>query len=417
MKHDTHSPHSSRLGRALLLLLLIAALGTADCGGGGGDEKQAPVVKTVVPGQGVTVEQVDFNLPGGRDPYSTWGRLVLDPSALREAGLASGYICVVTEKGWAVVNMPVPGPNEPRQSMFFDLGLDQSEPLGATSIDVMHSSLPLRDVRAYTAQRIPFTVQSWVFEAHGVGPNVDLEKYIPPDDAPRVFELAELPLVQAITYSNLQAVTNVECANNQCFPMAVANGLQYLENNGAISVPHNHVMGLGLAGDPTLDTLVGQLDDFADRVIFTRRSGVGVWFEPMIDGLFAYLLENSLDGILTFRHQDVGYGETIPVGNYSALGSTSLNDGATVSWTWIDERMSEGCAVTMVYQPHAVRITGTGRTLGQYWIRYSHDANQSTDAAGLESVFTYLTDPDADGLLNMDGSAWREIRWVWAACP
>jgi len=63
-----------------------------------------------------------------------------------------------------------------------------------------------------------------------------------------------------------------------------------------------------------------------------------------------------------------------------------------------------------------VRITGSGRTLGQPWIRYSHDSNQTNDASGLENVVTFLSDPDGNGLLNMGGSS-REIRWVWAACP
>ena len=77
--------------------------------------------------------------------------------------------------------------------------------------------------------------------------------------------------------------------------------------------------------------------------------------------------------------------------------------------------MQDGCAVTMVYVAQAVRITGAGKALGPPLIRYSHDSNQWNDNSGLENVITYLSDPDNNGRLNMDGSA-REIRFVWAGC-
>jgi hypothetical protein len=136
----------------------------------------------------------------------------------------------------------------------------------------------------------------------------------------------------------------------------------------------------------------------------------------MIDGTFEYLQDHGLDGLLTWRHQDRGYGSVIPAGNFTAFGSTSVDDGATVSWNWIDDRITDGCAVGLVFIAHAVRVTGAGMTLGRPWIRYSHDAQQANDSAGLENVVTFLSDPDGNGLLNMDGSG-REIRFVWAACP
>ena len=193
--------------------------------------------------------------------------------------------------------------------------------------------------------------------------------------------------------------------------------LQFLEDQGEITVPHDHSQGIGGVGNATSNTLVGQLDLYANRSVTSRLSGDGVWFDPMISGVFEYLQDNGLTGSLTFRHQDIGYpsGE-IPVGNYSGFGSTSTADAADITWDWIDARIQDGCAVNMVYIAHAVRITGAGKTLGLPWIRYSHDSSQSSDVVGLENVIAFLSDPDGDGLLNMNGSS-HELRFVQAACP
>ena len=421
MRAGSHGSSWKGRGRGWIVLGTISALlGIAGCGGG--DEWKpspapAPVVTAVLPGQGISVQQVDFDFPGGTEYGSTWGRLVLDPSVMsRAANLRDGYVSVVTSKGWAVANVPVPAAGQPAHAIFFDLGLEQAGTVLDTVVEVRHSSVPLEDIRQYLEAPVTFPVQSWLWRAYGVGPWAELEKLAPPKVPPYTFQLTDRPVLERFTFSHLQDVTNVECALNQCFPMAVANGLQFLEDGGWIAIPNDHGMGIGVTGDPTANTLVAQLDFYSDRSVTTRTNGSGVWFEPMIDGTFEYLQDNGLDGILTFRHQDRGYGSTIPAGNYTAYGSTSLDDGATVSWNWIDDRIQDGCAISMVFIAHAVRITGSGRTLGRPWIRYSHDANQFNDSVGRENVICFLDDPDNNGLLNFGGSS-NEIRWVWAACP
>ena len=397
--------------------LLLATVLSSACGGGDKAAEPKPVVTALAPGQGVSIQQVDFYAPGGEQPNSTWGRLVLDPDVLnRQSDLRGGFVSVVTANGWAVVNVPVPTVGEPAHAIFFDLGLAAPGAIKGAEVDVTHSNVALPDVRPYLTERIFFPVDRWVSQAHGLGDSVDLERILPPEKPPYTIALASIPPFQLATFSHMQTVTNIQCAYNQCFPMATANCLQYLEHEGVIGVPNNHVMGIGVATDPSFNTLVGQLDFRANRTVFSRTSGFGVWFAPMIEGAFSYLEDAGLDGILTFRHQDRGYGQTLPAGDYTAFSSTSEDDGATVSWSWIDDRVTDGCGVTMIFSAHAVRITGSGKVLGRPWIRYSHDANQLDDTEGLENVVTFLSDTDADGLLNMDGSA-VEIRWVWAACP
>ena len=399
-------------------LLLAAALSSA-CGGGNGGPaaEPKPIVSTLGPAQGVSIQQVDFYAPGGEQPGSTWGRLLVDPEVLsRKLDLRGGFVSVVTNKGWAVVNVPVPALGEPPHAIFFDLALVEPGAIKGTDVDITHSNVALRDVRPYLTEPIFHATDRWVSQAHGIGDWPDLEKVLPPQQPPYTFELANLPLFQLETFSHMQDVTNIQCALNQCFPMATANALQYLENEGVLGVPNNHGIGIGVAADPSFNTLVGQLDFHAGRSVVSRTNGSGVWFTDMIDGTFAYLKDAGLDGVLTFRHQDRGYTQLIPNGNYTAFSSTSQDDGASVSWDWIDDRITDGCGMTMVYVAHAVRITGSGKVLGRHWIRYSHDSSQLNDGTGLENVITYLSDSDGDGLLNMDGSS-REIRWVWAACP
>ena len=345
------------------------------------------------------------------------GRLLLDPVALsRNGGVQDGYISLVTAEGWAVANVPVPGPGQPPHAIYFSLGITKSTPVSAIGLDVKHSDKALQDVTPYLAEPVEWSVQKWVWRALGVGPVQQLE-IAPPEVGPAVLQFEDLPAFEAITFSHLQPITNIQCAWNQCYPMAWSNCLQFLEDQGAITVPHDHSQGIGVVGDATSNTLVGQMDLYANRAVTSRLNGSGVWFAPMIDGVFEYLQDNGLTGSLTFSHQDDGYptGE-IPAGNYAAFGSTSTAAGANITWDWIDARIQEGCAVNMVYVAHAVRITGTGKTLGQPWIRYSHDSNQGSDVTGLENVIAFLTDPDGDGLLNMNGSS-HELRFVQAACP
>jgi hypothetical protein len=407
-------------GACLVLAAALTTLGPPGCGGGGdgeGPPSGEPVVKTLEPGQGITVQQVEFDFPGGSDPNSTWGRLLLDPAALsRIGGVQDGYVSLVTGAGWAVANVPVPRPGEPPHAIFFSLDIKQSMPVGDMEFDVKHSDQALEDVTPYLAQPIVWAVEKWVWQAQGVGPVEEME-IAPPKEGPAVLQFEDLPVFEALTFSHLQAITNVQCAWNQCYPMAWANCLQFLEDQGEITVPHDHSQGIGVTGNATSNTLVGQLDLYANRSVTSRLNGGGVWFAPMIDGVFDYLQDNGLTGALTFRHQDDGYptGE-IPAGSYSGFGSTSASDGAQITWDWIDARIQEGCAVNMVYIAHAVRITGTGRTLGVPWIRYSHDANQASDVSGLENVIAFLSDPDGNGLLNMNGSS-HELRFVQAACP
>lgn len=193
----------------------------------------------------------------------------------------------------------------------------------------------------------------------------------------------------------------------QCFPMAIANSLQYLENRNAFfSVPHDHVPGL--YGD---DSLVGQLDLYAGRETTSRMSGPGVWFVPMMEGKFEYLAENGLANRLVHKHQGYGYGgagNQLPPGDFTHAGITSKDEGGKVTFDWIEEQLRSCEDVEVVKDGHAVRVFGCGKNLGKPYLRYKHDGWQSNDANGLDEVQVYVEDLDGDGMMNW-GAGSQEI--------
>lgn len=290
-------------------------------------------------------------------------------------------------------------------------------------LKLRHSSHPAGDVRLMVNHddfdRFPVTI--WVWNAKGAGPTFKVDPGPPPATVPKG---SAVPVGRE-TFAYYQQITNQQTANNQCVPMALANSLQFLENDSALIVPHKH--STGLKGDKTL---VGKLDTTCNRPVTNRKKGEGVCFKPMADGKFKYLKDNKLTGVLSHRHQGRGWCKPLPTGNYTSHGSTSQDDGSAPTWNWMCRRLRNGCDIEAVFSyedvkgnitgGHAVRITGCGMVTGQEWVRYSHDAQQTdvdtSDTQGLESVVVWPADLDNDGLLNFDVQQ-RELRFVFAECP
>ncbi len=414
-----------------LVPIVVAAFLTPACGGGGGSDPggqdpggEAPppeqLVRRLEPGQGVRVMQVDFELDLNSVTNSTWGRVQLDPEVIAaHLGEEGGYVNVATEGGWAVVNMPVPPPTEPPLVTYFHLDAEEGDPLELVAVRVQHSRYPIADITEWADDLAAFEVEDWLSAKGGVTNEPTEDPGLPPLSVPVG---TAVPVGQE-TYTFFQPVTNVQCAESQCFPMAVANCLQFLEDGVHLAVPYAHV--LGLRGD---NTLVGVLDGDFYRFVQSRSVGDGSSFIEAVDGTFKWLRESLQETSLTYRHQDRGWGtvgvDSLPGGNYTKDGVTSVDDGALVSANWLEQRVRDGCAVVAVYHEstggHAVRVTGFGRIGGIPWVRYSHDDVQTswdpTDTKGLENVWFMLADSDGDGQLNM-GSQSRELDFAWALCP
>ena len=418
--------HARRLLCTAMLCLLASCGGG---GGGGGDEGTELRTVPLPPGSGITMQRVYFGEPFDGSSAPTWGRIVIDPSVVAEhTGMAGGVLNVVHDDRWLAVNVPVPPPDEPPLSVYFDVG---APPVP----DLPGSDLPriwcfwfdgaVQDMRPVIAAwpSVEYELGRAEWNAHGVAEEYNDVFY--PGPAPVAARVSDARAPGTETWALYQTVVNVECAEDQCFPMAIANGLQFLEGEGVLTIPHAHA--LGLKGD---STLVGMLCTACDRTVTSRTDGDGVWFPAMLDGTFLYLDENQLGNALVHRHQDRGYGdvtddEALPAGNFTRYSITSTDGGANITWDWIVERFRDGCALTAVYTfetfsgglgGHAVRITGVGVLAGEAWLRYSHDANQGHDTNGLEDALVMWGDEDNDGLFNF-GSAGSELRFVFAECP
>ena len=357
-------------------------------------------------GQGIEFYQVDFEFAEITLADSNWGRLTADPVLLVEyTGITEGVLNVFTDYGWVVQNLPLSateglGPI----TTYFNLGLPTlSQDVAVLSAYVSYSAEPYLDLQEGVQTEYP--VGTVVWNAEGVGEATTEIGAAPP------LYTGLVSLEPSVRYT-LPNPVNVEAAVNQCFPMAIANSLQYLEKTYRLNVPHDHVPGIGVAGD---NSLVGHLDREAGRWVTSRHNGSGVMIPQMLKGKFSYLAKNGLKDKVVHRHQGQGFG--FSGGNFTSSGITSIDDGSVVTWEWICEQIKNGEDVELVFSfpwggGHAVRVFECASMCGIKYVSYLHDRNQSNDADGLELVRDVeVRDMDGDGLLNLGSIDW-EIRFV-----
>lgn len=356
---------------------------------------------------GLTFSQVDFYLGEETQKNSGWGHLEVEIATITQQ-LEQGYLNIYTDAGWVVRNEFINQVDEMNYlSMYFNLGVKPGEEIRYLAAYIEFLEEPAWEFK--DGPRDEYEVKDKIYSATGVG------------DYWEIMQFTEiLPFTEDFTYDytkpNLNSNENVQAAHNQCFPMAIANSLQYLENkNPAFAVPHDHV--IGLRGD---DSLVGQLDEYCDRYAPSRTTGNGVWFEPMMKGKFQYLADNGLADKLNHKHQGYGYGETIAPGDFTHAGITSKDESVNgkVTFDWLEEQLRACEDVEVVKDGHAVRVFGCGKTLGKPYLRYKHDSIQTgpwdpDDTQGLEEVQVYVEDTDGDGMMNWGGSS-QEIWWALA---
>ena len=373
----------------------------------------------VLPGQGVDFKQVDFLFPDVTHLDSDWGRVSANPSLLNSAtGISKGFLNVFTDAGWIVQNLPIDMSDGVSPVVaYFSLGLnnpDVSFDVNSLSARVRYSRFPKTDFADGTRCNYPIDGAEWNAEGFGNCPTTSIGAAPPPNmvnfDA------------KGQTFKHTQPnLVNVQTAFNQCFPMSIANSLQFLEDRFGIVVPHDHKPGL--KGDCTL---VGQLDSEAGRLTTARNNGNGLHVGPMLKGKFSYLSKNGLKGKLIHKHQGRGFGTgVIPNGDFSGSGITSKDKGDKVTFQFICNEIKNGEDVELCFSydtlqgiptgGHAVRVFECGQTKGQPWIGYAHDSIQTNkdpkDEKGLETVRVNVKDVDGDNLLNL-GSKDRECRFV-----
>lgn len=358
---------------------------------------------TIDLGQGVEFYQVDFEFTEATFKDSNWGRITADPVLLAEyTGITEGFLNVFTDYGWVVQNLSLSatdglGPI----TTYFNLGL----PVLSRDVATLSAYVSYSTEQYFELQRgfqTEYPVGTAIWNAEGVDEatrEISAAPPLPPEAPPLPPEV--LSREPSIKYT-LPNPVNVQAADEQCYPMAIANSLQYLEETFGLNVPHDHVPGL--KGD---NTLVGQLDTEADRWVKNRGEGGGVSTRKMLEGKFSYLNNNGLKDMLIHRHQGRILG--VPVGDFTRHGITSIDDGQVVTWGWICTQIRKGADVELGYnfKGHVQRVFGYEITGGTTYIYYLHDANQSDDNDGLESVRMEVRDMDGDGFLNLGSKDWE----------
>ncbi|MGA2443615.1 MAG: PEP-CTERM sorting domain-containing protein [Tepidisphaeraceae bacterium] len=195
----------------------------------------------VTAGQGVTFQQVDFDFDNASPDISNTGQVSANYSQLSAAtGITGGYLNVVNGSGWAVQNVPV-NPTMPNMDTTFNLNTADGTTDTSTNEEVFYSASPLTSAPSASATNFSVTADS--YNAQGEGANRG-DPLAPPPSGVVSFNAL------GITKAAIEVgVPNVNTADNQCAPSAIANGLAYLKTTYGLNVPDPNVPGRGaLAG-------------------------------------------------------------------------------------------------------------------------------------------------------------------------
>jgi hypothetical protein len=265
---------------------------------------------------------------------------------------------------------------------------------------------------------------------------------IPPGPPPAPPVLAPEPIDPKLGINGWYTVSqpseeNVNSAQNQCAPVALANGLAYLRSTFGLGVGHPHLRGFG--GPPSL---VGALDLMSQRVATDTCNGnaLGYCFDDnnqdgMMNGLYTYLNNGGLAGDLIMEHQ--GNGLTYPVAcdSINDAGPVSTTQGSQVTVPWIRSHLEDGDAVLLAFNRltntqqgevvtsgHMLRIFGYSEVNGQAFLSALDDQQQDRmvngncfqDNGGLTWETWAVGDSDNDGTLNKGLNDLREISFAIA---
>lgn len=360
----------------------------------------------VPPGPSLSFFQEDHVLSNGSVTRTSIGNLTLDLNRLRQAsGLKSGYINVATAQGWVVRNLPVLTSDRypyAKVNAPLDLGVDAGSSVTAINAAVDFSATPMT---SFSGALVSHAVKPMTMAVGGDGAGVD--------GAPGPPRPAAMAAPSGLDISILASQSdhpNLEAADNQCFPMAVANSLKFLSNTRSLPLPHEHKTGL--KGD---NSLVGQLDTLMERPVTSRRSGGGTQAPKGLEGKLKYLAQSRLDERVSVRHWGEALGGDASV-TVNGVTVKSATQGNRVDFDAVALAMAEGDNCELAYRwpsptatrgGHVVDLISAGRIGGTPWILHASDLDQDSDSAGAGNEGLRgetLGVPDAEGYQYLSGS-------------
>jgi hypothetical protein len=364
------------------------------------------------PVSGISFSQIDFVFANATVLNSYCGVIEVNVANLTGSlGLQQGYVNVFTDAGWVVQDMVIDSNiTVPRVAMYFNLGVDSGIDVTSLSAHLQYSSNATANFT--DGPRVNYAVTTANYNAEGVGDALI-------SNIPQILRPISIvdPSRFVSFYKKLQlANENVQCAWCQCFPMALANSLQYLENKYSLPVPHDHV--IGLKGD---NSLVGQLDTYTGRYAPSRTVGSGIGTVAGLTGLVDYLYYNGILNRVTISYQTDGFygggGDFVRDG--ITVPDESVNGHVTYDWIKTELYNCESLVIGVSWYGgggHCVRVYGCGESGGVPFLWYADDRLQTnavsdpTDTQGLEWVQVYVPDNDGDGNPDFGPSTRNEIR-------
>jgi len=352
---------------------------------------------------GITFNQVDYTWTNYETINSDTGEIIVEIDKISKAtGLKSGYVNVHSAYGWVIENLPFTDDFPyPDISTFFHLGGSGD----VTSIDVYI------DVTEEPYQRFPsgplttYPVYNTEFNAGGADRLNEIERPTPPTPnipGPGLFVDGEYNFML-----NQSGHPNVPTAINQCVPAAYANNIQYLENVFGVYVPYEHIFGIN--GTPS-DSLVAHFDLKMQRKSINFTNGSGTTNSNGLQGFIEYAWFDT--PFIDVRHQGVEGEKDVHFEINGNIEFTSYGQGETITFDYILNEFQKGNAVTMLWWRyyangsgaggHMVQLVGIGKTLGVPYMIYLDD-HQGDYTSNLITKQSYLSDPDNDGILNVNG--------------
>lgn len=361
---------------------------------------------TLSAGQGVEFKQIDF--PNDDSPImnSSIGLMEANLYLLREeTGFNSGYLNLLVEGEWQIRNMPVPDEMDypyPQISSNFDLDISDGTDISSLNATVVYSETVLTSAPGSNSSA--FGVDNTSVSEGGFSEVFGESGRASATSPPSMAGISFGDVTNNRTAFQLDH-PNIEAAVNQCYPMAIANSLQFLEDTTKLKLPHSHVKGL--RGD---NSLVGQLGLAMNRTATSRTVGSGVNGLPGIQGKMKYLVDNNLEDQIQTRHWGLANNQnvSVSVGNRTA---TSTAQGSALNFDKLVEALEggENCEAGYIHSRggHFVDIVGAGYIAGQPFVIHASDLAQSDDTKGAGKSgfrFAHVKDTDNDGQLNMNGS-------------
>lgn len=383
----------------------------------------AAVADEVLPGQGITFQQVDFTFDLAPLPDSDVGEIQVEIVELQLAsGLASGYVNVETFVGWSVQNLPIfPDYPYPTISVNFDLGtIPGIDDLSELDAFVDYSPTPTLEFAGGPFRTWP--IGEVEFNAGGENGPVG---FVASPDPPGTVSFQASGIVEAKFQPSHPLL---QTAHNQCLPAAVATSLQWLDDNHlSFDVPDAFLPGLGTDanadGEADDGTLVGQLDLEMGRNSTSRTNGSPTGTEDGLRGKLRYLGNRGLADDLDVKHMGFLGGGDVTEFVFTPTGlvtATSTGLGDTVTFDRLYQEICDGEDVELgfLYEGgggHRVEVLGAGRILGVPFVVHQSDYKQSNrdnlpppagdgipDNEGLDRAdFSFLVDTDMDGRLNL----------------